>query len=158
MKVSPEVFTSRKFPSQGELSKQKTPREKFNPRPKKCLYASQLQILYVNKVKILWLTYPSPGAVVGHIIPKDIVTELFNYAEQNGYLKIFDWTPLRKKGRWEGASCRAILLVTKKGTRIFNFPSNEPFPDILGLLFRCNRPWEDIPPKISSGDLSSDKK
>jgi hypothetical protein len=44
----------------------------------------------------------SPGAVGGDDITKGIVIRPFNYAEQNGYLKIFIGQ-FEKKRAWKGA-------------------------------------------------------
>ena len=56
---------------------------------------------------------PSPGGSGDQVILKDVVVRSFDYAEQNGYLKIYIYRLWRKKGRGRGA--------TKKGTEISGF-------------------------------------
>ena len=46
-----------------------------------------------------------------------------------------------KNERGRGPSCPPIFWSLKKGTRTFNFRSNETSHDILGLLDRYDRPW-----------------
>ena len=41
-----------------------------------------------------------------------------------------------------GASYPPVFWSLKKGTRTVDFRSNEPSPDLLGLLVRYNHPWE----------------
>jgi hypothetical protein len=48
---------------------------------------------------------------VDYVKYKGIVLEPFNYAKQNGYLKLLIEQFLGKKGRERGASSRSIYLV-----------------------------------------------
>ena len=48
----------------------------------------------------------------------------------------FDRTTLVKKGAWEIGDALRNFWSLKKGTRICDFCSNEPFRDILGPLVR----------------------
>ena len=66
---------------------------------------------------------------------------VFDYAEQNGYLKIL----IRWNGKtwaWVGAWCPPIFWSLKKGTRTFNFRYNEPSCTTLGPPGRYDDPWE----------------
>jgi hypothetical protein len=76
----------------------------------------------------------SPGVEGGYVISKGIVTELFNYAEQNVYFKILiEGLSGKRGGGGKGASSPPIFLVTKFFFLIL---------DILGLLVLCNQPWK----------------
>ena len=58
------------------------------PIPWKRLYTSQYPKLYVNNGQSSFLAGLPPGVCGGYVILKDIVIRFFDYAEQNGYLKI----------------------------------------------------------------------
>ena len=70
-----------------------------------------IEILRVNNGQISYYTKLSLGTAVGHVIPKVIVIETFNYAEQNGYREIFV-RRLWGKGAWEEFTWPTIFLVT----------------------------------------------
>jgi len=66
-----------------------------------------------------------------HIIPKRIAIEPFNYAEQNHYLKTFDWMTLKKKGVEGVPTALHFSGRFKEATGTFDFSSNEPSPNFL---------------------------
>ena len=62
----------------------------------------------------------------GHVIPRDIVTGSFNYVEQNDYLTILVRQLRGEKEHGKGMAALQSFWSPKKGTRVFNFRSNEP--------------------------------
>ena len=73
---------------------------------------------------------------------KKQLLDVFDYAEQNGYLKILTRWLWENNERGRGSSCPKKFWSLKKGTRTSNICLNEPFREILGSLGRYDHPWE----------------
>ena len=67
------------------------------------------------------------GCGGGGFILKDIISGLFNYVEQNGYLKILIRCVWGKGGLGGGLIALQSLSTIRKGTSPFNSRSNELF-------------------------------
>ena len=92
---------------------------------------------------------PSPRDCWGVSHSKYIVNMVFDYAEQNGYLKIWIRWLWKKNERGRGPRCPPIFWLLKKGTRTFHFCYNEPFWEILGPFGRYDDPWKKNKIKIN---------
>ena len=72
---------------------------------------------------------------------KDIVFMVFDYAKQNGYLKILIRWPWEKHEWGRGPRFHPIFWSLKKSTRTFHLNWNEHSCEILGPLGPYDDPW-----------------
>ena len=104
----------------GKIIPRKHPHQKIPPKISLCFPATNT--IWTQWAKLITCS-PSPGAVGGQVILRDIVIRSFNHTENNTYIKILIrqfW--LKKRGVGRGCSCPRIFLVILKGNYNFLFP------------------------------------